>query len=352
MIDEELIEVIRTYGKLKEEKEQKPVKEEKSLDNMSDYLKEGFLADIDKAKKEGKKNTGFKYLDEASGGIHTGLYVIGGISSVGKTTFIHQMADQLAEQGHHILYFSLEQSRFELASKSIARTLGKQDFNKAISSIEIRASDRVSEELIRAGAELYSRKIQNRMNIIEGNFNCTVSFISKYTEEYIKQYQSKPVIIVDYLQVLQADIDEETHRKPTDSKQITDNNITALKRLSRSLDVPVLVISSLNRSNYLAPIDFESFKESGAIEYTADVIWGLQLDELNSDRFTSAKELTEKRKLIAEAKDTNPRMIELVCLKNRYGRSRYNARFMYFPHFDYYHEIENQPKDNIKRISI
>ena len=40
--------------------------------------------------------------------------------------------------------------------------------------------------------------------------------------------------------------------------------------------MPVLGISSFNRDNYNNPVGMQSFKESGAIEYSSDVLIGLQ----------------------------------------------------------------------------
>ena len=91
----------------------------------------------------------------------------------------------------------------------------------------------------------------------------------------------------------------------------------------------VLLISSLNRQNYMTPIDFESFKESGGIEYTADVVWGLQLSVLNDDIFSKEGKTKEKREKIKEAKAQPTREIELVCLKNRYGVASYTIPFWY-----------------------
>ena len=39
---------------------------------------------------------------------------------------------------------------------------------------------------------------------------------------------------------------------------------------------------------------------------------------------------------IAEAKEAIPREIEIVCLKNRYGKSRYAAQFTYYPQYDFF----------------
>lgn len=306
-------------------------------DNTADYIRHSMAAEIEGLRAQSDRKTGFVNLDAEAGSIYAGLYAVGGISSVGKTTFISQIADQMAAQGQHVLFFSMEQSRLEMVSKSIARQTAKDDPDKAVSSLQIRTGAK-GDNISRATAE-YLQNVGDRVSIIEGNFNCTVGFISEYTKAYIARNGGiKPVIVIDYLQVLKAEKDPETGRKMTDTKQIVDHNVTELKRLSRSLELPIFVISSVNRSNYLTPIDFEAFKESGGIEFTADVVWGLQLavihDELfNGDPKTKVK---EKREKVAAAKEAMPRDIELVCLKNRYGKSRYAAQFTYYPQYDFF----------------
>jgi replicative DNA helicase len=258
---------------------------------------------------------------------------VGAISSLGKTTFCTQLADQLAEAGEDVLFFSLEQSRLELVSKSLARRTAQKNIETAVDSLSIRRGY-LPKQVLTEAAE-YKQAIQDRLSIIEGNFQCNISFIGEYIRRYIRENGKKPVVFVDYLQILQPEKDERGRTQTT--KETVDNTVTELKRISRENGLTVFVISSLNRSNYLSPVDFESFKESGGIEYTADVVWGLQLQSMNDKLFETDKK-TEKRKAIKAAKAANPRKIELVCLKNRYGISNYSAYFDYYPQYDLYQE--------------
>lgn len=308
----------------------------KKPDNAAEYLRNKFAAAVEMFKGGGEVKTGFSQLDFLSGGVYNGLYVIGGISSVGKTTFTHQLADNLASNGSHVLFFSLEQSKLEIISKSLARGTYKTDSKNASTSLQIRKGKQ--SDTINKSINDYMGNIAENMNIIEGNFNCTASFIKNYAKQYIEANKVRPIIVVDYLQIMQPEVDPETKRKPTEAKQIADYNITALKRITRDLDLPVFVISSVNRSNYLTEIDFESFKESGGIEYTADVVWGLQLQAIHQDVFTQNNKINEKRQAIKTAKAEIPRKIELVCLKNRYGEPSYSVGFEYMPQYDYFRE--------------
>lgn len=304
-------------------------------DNVADFMLNRMVDEMEALRSQATRKTGFANLDREAGAIYNGLYVVGGISSVGKTSFLAQLCDQLAAQGQHVLFFSLEQSRLEIVSKSIARRTATTDFNNAVTGLDVRMGN-ITPAMLQA-IEGHINEVGDRVNVIEGNFGCTASYIRDYTARYIEQNGVRPVVIVDYLQVMQPDLDPDTGRKITDKRLATDQSVTGLKRMSRDYEIPVFVVSSVNRSSYLTPIDFEAFKESGGIEFTADVVWGLQLTAVNDDLFKDDdKGKVKRRERLAEAKDAIPRDVELVCLKNRYGRSRYRARFDYYPQYDLY----------------
>ena len=127
-----------------------------------------------------------------------------------------------------------------------------------------------------------------------------------------------PVVCLDYLQIVP------TNREST--KLGIDDAVRKLKKFQRDTNTTFIVISSFNRTNYSQSAAFESFKESGNIEYTADVVWGLQLNVMNK---------TFNRDEIDKAKKQQPRQIQLKCLKNRQG-TNYDCFFNYFSAHDYF----------------
>lgn len=311
----------------------------KKLEAGFNYLNRGWGQDLETSLNTATKKTGFEYLDHITGGLYPGLYVLGAISSLGKTTLVHQIADQLAFSGEHVLYFSLEQTQFELTNKSLARlTAQKYGVDNAISAIRIRTGNFNDDEYnkVMLALQEYKAKTDGRMMLLKPSFSKTdVNDLCHLVKSYMTLYKAKPVVIVDYLQLLQAPADLRLQ-----DKQKTDYVISALKELQSECGLTMIVISSLNRANYLAPVDFESFKESGIIEYSADVLLGLQLQCLHEKVFTQKDKLTDKRERVKEAKAETPRKIELVCLKNRYGISNFSDYFDYYPACDVF--IENQ----------
>jgi len=311
-------------------------------DSVGFYLSRLMGGELRAFRDGSRRRTGFDSLDDEAGGIYPGLYVLGAISSLGKTTLLHQIADQMASMGEHVLYFSLEQSRLELVTKSIARNAAQRAGRGCFSSLDIRTG-RVPEgalQGLREAFNAYREQIGGRLSIIEGDFGCSVSFIKEYAGRYAESNHVRPVVVVDYLQILQGDL-----RQRSGARELVDTNVTGLKRLSRDMELPVFVVSSVNRANYLTPIDFESFKESGGIEYTADVVWGLQLSVLDNELFSREGRLREKRDMIRRAKASDPRRVDLVCLKNRYGVSSYRVPFEYLPRCDWFREL---PRDSVE----
>ncbi len=303
-------------------------------DAAGHYLTDHFLDDIARFIKYKDRKTGFANLDEKTSGLYPGLYVIGAVPSLGKTTFVHQLGDQLAEAGDHVLYFSLEQNCLEMITKSLSRITAKRDISKAVSAINIRRGHIT--QAVNDALKDY-RLLADRISIIALNFDASINYIQGYIEQYIKRNETKPIVIIDYLQIVPPADPRQTN------KDKIDEIVRALKKIQGNNDLVVFVVSSFNRTNYLAPVDFESYKESGGIEYTADVVWGLQLQIQNSELFNSEKKIKEKREAIRAAKEANPRKVELVCLKNRYGIANYSCGFNYNPVYDLFQPDPGYP---------
>lgn len=283
-------------------------------------------------------STGFPALDTVlDGGLYEGLYGIGAISSLGKTTFALQIADQIAAAGNDVLIFSLEMSRNEMIAKSLSRLTAKitidnhGDISNAKTTRGIMTGKRYAgynqteKQLINAAVQEYAKiagdTLNPRISIIEAMGTVGADQVKEQVEKYIKHTGKKPVVIIDYLQILAP------HNEKSTDKQNTDYAILNLKRLSRDHKVPVIVISSFNRENYSVKVAMQAFKESGAIEYSTDVLIGLQLKGTGESDFD-----------VDEAKAKHPREIEAVILKNRNGVTGKKISYNYYTMFNYFSE--------------
>ena len=93
---------------------------------------------------------------------------------------------------------------------------------------------------------------------------------------------------------------------------------------------------------------------SGSIEYTCDVVMGLQLAVMNSKLFETEKKTKtgEKHKFVKAAKKENPRHMELCILKNRYGVSNESFFFKYYPQWDLFIPLQESEVDEVVRSLI
>ena len=303
------------------------------LKNSTAYYLQSFINGITESVDTPYIPTGFTKLDSVlDGGLYEGLYIVGGISSLGKTTFTNQIGDQIAQAGTDVLIFSLEMARTEIMSKSISRhTLQNVlatggDIKNAKTARGITTGKRyknysqTEKELIGKSVYDYSQYAQN-IYISEGVGDIGVEQIRETVQRHILITGKTPVVIIDYLQILAPYSERAT------DKQNTDKAIMELKRISRDYKTAVIGISSFNRANYKEAVTMEAFKESGAIEYSSDVLIGLQLKGAGKTGFDAN-----------EAKRKDPREIELVILKNRNGRTGDSLSFNFYPLFNYFEE--------------
>ena len=325
-------EVNRINGAIAAEKENQR-REWVSKNSVSAYI-DGFINGIANYADTPFIPTGFTALDKIlDGGLYEGLYSMGAISSLGKTTFALQIADQIAQRGGDVLIFSLEMARTELMSKSISRltlmdvlqnknSIGLAKTNRGIStgSRYENYSDAEMQVIERAIAEY--RAFADHVFIHEGNGDVTAETIGAAVKKHIALTGKSPVVIVDYLQIIQSPDPR------LSDKQAVDRTVFSLKTLSRACKIPIIAINSFNRQGYDEAATMASFKESGSIEYTSDVLFGLHLKGAGEKDFNAD-----------EAKKKDPREIVVSILKNRNGATGSKLEYQYYPKFNYFKEV-------------
>jgi len=229
-------------------------------------------------------------------------------------------------------------SKLELFSKSVSREIYKQNRTQVLSSAEIRRGsyNATSREVV----EEFKKLKELDLYVVQ-MADETIDEVLKKLRKVSEKAQKPPVICLDYLQVIPSDKDN--------AKSAVDDTARKLKIFQRETGTTFFVVSSLNRQNYMTQISFESFKESGGIEFSADVVWGLQLYATKDLKDMSVQHNREK---IDAAKKENPRKVHLKCLKNRNG-GLYDCYFKYYPASDYFESVadeEELTKSNRERV--
>ncbi len=307
--------------------------------------------------------TGFPSLDGLLGGeLEKGLVVLGAPSSLGKTTLMLQIADQIAQSDRRdIVFFTLEQSPQELIAKSLSRLtylLEKPGESTAKSTLGILQRRRWKSYTPTEKAAIYDavtayRALSPRLYFHEAPLSgMNIEDIQAAVEEHIRVTKNKPIVFIDYLQIIKP-----LDRAHTD-KQAVDATISGLKRLSAQYGLIVFVVSSLSRNYYYEQSTTQGFKDSGGIEYGADYALGLAFDWLYTEEAENPKDengkpikdnangtaaLRYRIKYIREmVRDKNEIPLRLTMLKHRNGQTETYARFMFVKPFNCFLELSDK----------
>jgi replicative DNA helicase len=210
---------------------------------------------------------GFEQLNRVAGGLGQALVIIGGPPSCGKTTFVKQIADQVADKNEApVLFFTFEQSADELRIKSLARMAGLD-----VRTIETGKYVADAGQCQKVGQAIARyQALGRRMRVIDAERTTTVDSIRLQAMAAKARAKSDRVLVViDYVQIIPA-VDPLTGKGFPSLREKTDFVCSELRRLARDLDSPVVAISSLSRAGYAAK-SMDAFKESGGLEYGADL---------------------------------------------------------------------------------
>lgn len=221
-------------------------------------------------------STGITRLDKIlDGGIYPGIYVLGGTPGAGKTTFLLYLAKNIIQRnkGRSVLFFGLETSKSEVYGKLLSSRLFL-DYGARFTyrDLKSRLNQRSKEEkeLVKIEYNSIVRELGGRLSLYPPQIGgYSVEIISEIVKEVIKGYEKPPLVIIDYLQIIAAEGNSD--------KEKIDSSLSALSELSKSLSLPLLLTTALNRASYsgdkkTAPtrLHNSAMKESGGIEYTCD----------------------------------------------------------------------------------
>jgi len=260
-------------------------------------------------------STGYKDLDELTCGLQASdLVVLAGRPSMGKTALALNIAEHASvNQSQAVGIFSLEMSRGQLVLRllcSHARVdaqnmrrgfLKDKDWRKLANS-----ASRLSEApvYIDDSPSLTPLEVRARARSMKAKFNVKL-------------------LIVDYLQLIQ------TSGGRWESRQQEVSDISrSMKSLARELQIPILVLSQLNREAESRPDRrprLSDLRESGAIEQDADVVMLIMRPAAYPDH---------------EEKDSNKVYINIAKQRNGPTGERILTFLERFTRFENYTELE------------
>ncbi|MGP4061000.1 replicative DNA helicase [Halobacillus sp. H74] len=205
--------------------------------------------------------TGYKEIDDMTGGTQGGdLIILAGRPSMGKTAFALNLAAHHCKNNGSAHLFSLEMGRKSLFKRMLSceagidgqkwRTLNfsREDYEKCFTAV----------------GEIADWNLH-----VHENARTVADIRAQVRQSIRKDGEQKPMIIIDYLQLLASSSRYE--RRDLEVGAMT----RELKLLARELGVPIILLSQLSRGveqrKDKRPM-MADLRESGNIEQDADVI--------------------------------------------------------------------------------
>ncbi len=214
--------------------------------------------------------TGYTDLDRMTSGLQPGdLVIVAGRPSMGKSALAINIGEHVAlELKLPVVVFSMEMGASQLAMRMIG-SVGRLDQHK------LRTGRLGPDDWERLSSAL--GRLSEAPILIDETPSLNAIEVRSRARRLQKQYGQLGLVIVDYLQLMQAQSQGEN--RATEISEIS----RSMKALAKELKVPVMALSQLNRSLEQRPNKrpvMSDLRESGAIEQDADVILFIYRDEV------------------------------------------------------------------------
>lgn len=236
------------------------------LIDMATAARETFKA-LNEAQKGTARgiSTGISSLDAILGGFKPGeMIVVGARPSVGKSILALTFCLAAAKTGKRVLLISMEMSETEITERVLANMAN-------VPMSEMTNGGMTPEHMVSVGAEL------GRVGRLPMWYCLEASTVEQVRRAAYRLYEDGglDMLVVDYLQLMEAGYSKAQSRQ----EQISEIS-RGLRKLSMELNVPVIVLSQLNRLSEGYSKDggrvtreptMSQARESGAIEQDANV---------------------------------------------------------------------------------
>lgn len=218
--------------------------------------------------------TGYRDIDKLTGGLQPGnLIIIAARPSIGKSALAVNIADNVADMGKSVGIISLEMTIDEIAAR-IACGRGSIDYAR------LRDSQLSKEDWRRLAEALQTVADCKKPIMISDRPGATIGQIGEQAYRW-RGKQGLDLLIVDHAQL--ARLGQRVDSRAQEVGLIA----RELKGLAKQLDIPIILLSQLNRNIEHRKEDDEprlsDLKESGGLEENADIVAFIHRDRDKSE---------------------------------------------------------------------
>lgn len=220
-------------------------------------------------------STGFPQLDlEIYGWQPGGMYVLGARTGLGKTTLATNFAMTAAHAGYKTAFVTVEMSAVEITEKLIAQECRVRHLRLRNGKLDDADLDKLA---------LAHKMTDLPIDIVKVK-QASLAHLESEVVRLVRACGTK-LVVIDYLQLFEID-DGQRRTTREEAKAVS----SRLKQLAMRLNVPILVLSQLNRQTpeFEEP-GLHNIAESDQIGRDADVVLFIYCDNAGNHFLTTAK---------------------------------------------------------------
>ena len=289
---------------------------------MQSYNREGMLGY--------KTETPFHVLQNRMDGIQRGMYLLGAIANVGKTTFLINLTRSLVKANDNILvlFFSIDDNFRKIYNRLLAIESGHPinevgNIGQRIRKADI--SDNAKEEKLKrvSDAKMRVDKLLEQYILMDETDGNSIEFI-KSTVHKAHSMGREIVVVVDNFHKIRTD------KHINDSKAKFTYLSETMKGITNNYDIVTLMTVELRKLNHDNAPGPDDLKETVDLHYDCDAAWFLHSESERKD---------DSEKMVQEQDKEYP-IVDLIVSKNKLSDFKSSIPYVMKPELAIYQELE------------
>lgn len=282
----------------------------------------------------------FKDLMNKLDGLQAGMYLLGAISNVGKTSWLLNLCKSIIQNndGVQVVFFSIDDNFRKIYFRLLAiETIREINYVSNIGQTITYNKD-ITEEVRKKELSLMESgkkeldKLLNRFTLLDEVDGNSLEHIEQ-TIEKIYAINPKLVVVVDNFHKI---------RTPSSGAKEPRNRFTLLseemKRITNKFDIPILMTVELRKLNGNTPPTVDDLKDTVDLHYDSDMVFLLHSDgERNKDSLSFTD-------VVAEGKVYRSPIVDLIVAKNKLSGFKGTIKYTFVPSLAIYQEEKYGPR--------